>query len=263
MAEHRRRVTAMLRRAQIFEERIRFVRNEVRSAPRTAAYTLRASSLVACYRHHSADMGALADIFVDDEYVLPEPIAAYLTSRSAPRILDLGGHVGYFGLYAFGMFPRASVVTYEPDPSNAAVLTRCVALNPDLAGRWDVRRAAAAASEGTVAFVADGTTGSHIEADDGSADTIAVPAVDVLPELPAYDLVKLDVEGGEWEILHDPRFADHAPAVLALEYHSRGSRTGAPAAEARAVMAAGGYRVIPVVEKRDDMGTLWGLKERA
>jgi FkbM family methyltransferase len=260
--EHRRRVTAMLRRAQIFEERMRFVRNEIRSASVTGAYTLRSSSLVACYRHHSADMGALADIFVAGEYVLPEPVAAFLGSRERPRILDLGGHVGYFALYAFMTLPGASVVSYEPDPSNADVLERCLELNPALADRWELRRAAAAASEGSVAFVAAGTTGSHIQSDGARADTITVPAVDVLPELPHFDLVKLDVEGGEWEILHDRRFADLAPPVVALEYHVRGAKSTDPAGEARAAMAAGGYRIIPVVEKDDGMGTLWGLRNR-
>ena len=262
-AETRRRIAALLRRAWVFEERARFIRNEMRSAPVTGSYTVRSTSLVACYRHHSADMGALADIFVADEYALPPPVAAVLDTRAEPRVLDLGGHVGYFGLYAFKTLPGATVVSYEPDPSNADVLARCIGLNPGLDGRWQVHRAAAAAQAGTVRFAAAGTPGSHIQSGEPDAETIQVPAVDVLPELPDYDLVKLDVEGGEWDILHDPRFAGAAPPVLALEYHARGSRTADPAAEARAAMDACGYRIVPVTEKEHGMGTLWGVKEPA
>lgn len=183
----------MVRRARVFHERLRFVRNEVRPSSMTAAYTLRSTELTACYRHHSEDMGALADIFVDTEYELPAPIAAFLAGRARPRILDLGGHVGYFALFAFKTLPRVQVVSFEPDPANADVLEQCIRLNR-LAGRWELRRACAAAASGSVAFVAAGSPGSHVESA-AAADTIQVPAVDVLPLLGDFDLVKLDVGG--------------------------------------------------------------------
>jgi hypothetical protein len=111
--------------------------------------------------------------------------------------------------------------------------------------------------------VAAASPGSHIEPGAVTADTIQVPATDVLPLLGGFDLVKLDVEGGEWDILHDPRFPEAAPPAIALEYHARASRTGVPGAEARAVLEAVGYRVIGAPEKQDGMGTLWGYKAGA
>ena len=49
------------------------------------------------------------------------------------------------------------------------------------------------------------------------------PRVDVFPYLAAADLVKIDIEGSEWEILADARFAGIAARVLVLEYHPQGS----------------------------------------
>ena len=257
-----RRLPAMLRRARVFEERLEFVRNEIRSADVTKTYTLRSTGLRACYRHHSADMGALADIFVTREYELPAPVAAFLAGLERPLVLDLGGHVGYFALFALGALERAEVVSFEPDPANADVLERCIELNR-LSGRWQLRRAFADAAAGTVSFLAAASPGSHAVTDRTGRGVIDVEAVDVLPLIESFDFVKMDVEGAEWAILRDPRFAADAPPVLALEHHARGSRTADPGAEARELMLAAGYRVLGVVEKVEGMGTLWGLRADA
>ena len=56
---------------------------------------------------------------------------------------------------------------------------------------------------------------------DGDADESAttLPAADVFPYLEGADLVKIDIEGGEWPILSDPRFAELEARALVLEYH--------------------------------------------
>ena len=43
---------------------------------------------------------------------------------------------------------------------------------------------------------------------------------DVLGQIAEADLVKMDIEGGEWGILADPRIARQR--ALVLEYHPRG-----------------------------------------
>lgn len=256
------RLPALLRRARVFEEPLRFMRAELRAEPAIATYTLRSTRLKACYRHHSPDMGALTDIFVAREYDFPPAIARRVAEHERLRVLDLGGHVGYFALFAFSALPSPEVVSFEPDPANGDVLARCIALN-GLDGRWQLRRACAATADGSVAFRAEGSTGSHRVPAANGAGTIQVAAIDVLPMLGRFDLVKLDIEGAEWDILHDPRFAEMAPPILALEYHVRGSRTPRPSEEAHALLAAGGYRVLPITEKYGTMGSVWAFKEGA
>ena len=97
--------------------------------------------------------------------------------------------------------------------------------------------AAAATADGTMRF-ADGFGGGSHVATEGAG--IEVPAVDVYPHLRDADFVKIDIEGGEWPILADPRLADLDDLVLVMEYHrspgavaARGGRRARPAGAGR------------------------------
>jgi len=67
------------------------------------------------------------------------------------------------------------------------------------------------------------------------AREITVPMRDVLPEICSADLVKLDIEGGEWDILLDPRLSSilrarscsSAIAETARSRRARARRAGA------------------------------------
>lgn len=50
---------------------------------------------------------------------------------------------------------------------------------------------------------------------------MSVAAADVLPYLADTDLVKMDIEGGEWEILADPRLGARLHQALVLGHHGR------------------------------------------
>ena len=82
------------------------------------------------------------------------------------------------------------------------------------------------------------------------ARPVRVPAVDALALLEQADLAKIDIEGGEWAIVGDPRFADSAPPAVVLEYHPelcpepRSARPGA------AVPGSGGAGGAAGVESR-------------
>ena len=77
---------------------------------------------------------------------------------------------------------------------SAAVHRRAIEAN-GLGDRWRLVEAFAGAAAGTTSFAA----GQHAVSRAGEG--IEVPVVDVLPELTAADLVKIDVEGAEWPIL--------------------------------------------------------------
>jgi hypothetical protein len=69
---------------------------------------------------------------------------------------------------------------------------------------------------------------------------------DVLDQVAAADLVKIDIEGGEWEILLDPRFAESPPRALVLEYHAAGCPTDDPRAAALDALRGAGMQVQPL-----------------
>jgi FkbM family methyltransferase len=194
--------------------------------------------------------------------------------------LDLGGHVGLFGLYVRKLFKDAEVTSFEPDPSNVSMLKRCVALN-GLEGSWRVIEACAATSDGTVEFLSsfhlsrmgpggDPALGS-LQRGIGQAfpflegtplvqpEARRVPCHDVFPFLTGADLVKIDIEGAEWGILADERFGHIAPAAIVLEYHPLYFSGTDPEGTVRRALQRAGY-VVGALSRTADGGTLWAWR---
>jgi hypothetical protein len=70
----------------------------------------------------------------------------------------------------------------------------------------------------------DQKTSSKLTDDDGP-NTFEVDVVDIFPllENKRIDIFKMDIEGGEYEILADSRFGKLDIGALIMEWHSRGS----------------------------------------
>lgn len=172
-------------------------------------------------RHNWIDAWIVEEIFARGTYEPPAEIAPRLSPGSELRVLDLGGNIGLFGLFALRRWPSSSVTTFEPDPANLDALRR----NHEESGRqerWTLIEKAAAAEDGSLVFVSTGTGNSHAASTSVGlpADgTVEVPAQDVLPLLAGVDLLKIDIEGGEWPILLDSRFGVSGPRVIVAEYH--------------------------------------------
>jgi FkbM family methyltransferase len=207
-------------------------------------------------RHGTPDVITLGEVFHRPDYDPPVEVLARLPE--APRILDLGANAGYFGAYAFGRWPAASVEAFEADPANAAVLERCMTLN-GLGERWRVHRAAAGAHDGSLAFVAGEFATSHAAAA-GEPGSIEVPLVDVVPLLAGVDLLKMDIEGGEWAILLDDRLAEVRPPAMVFEYHPHLAPDGDPARAVAARMSQLGYATHSVFARPDGHGLVWAWR---
>ena len=88
-----------------------------------------------------------------------------------------------------------------------------------------------------------------------------IEAVDVFPYLAEIDWLKMDIEGGEWPILADERFARIGAKAVVLEYHVRGCPDQDPQAAAAAALRDAGFTVFAGVSKpRFGAGLLWGLR---
>jgi hypothetical protein len=119
--------------------------------------------------------------------------------------------------------------------------------------------AAAGAHDGEVQLAAGRAMGSFVTVpgSDLGVPTIAVPIVDVIPEICGADLVKIDVEGGEWEILLDPRFAECPPRALVLEYHPYLCPDGDPRSAAERALAHARLQSHAIWHRDDGYGMLW------
>jgi FkbM family methyltransferase len=246
------RLIAALTRGALFRERARFVACELAGARRTACYRLRASGVAVFLRHRTPDLDVLSEVFLDADYEPPPELAALAPAR----ILDLGANIGLFGAWALGRWPAAAVDAYEPDPANASVHRRTVAANPGR--RWTLHEAAAATAAGELRLAGGGfATSAQV---DGGAGGEPVPAVDALPAMAAADLVKIDIEGGEWALLADPRLR-HAAPVLVLEYHPHLAPGPDARAAALALLDRAGYATHPCFhDERAGHGMLWAWR---
>lgn len=212
--------------ARLVRESPIFFAGELLRAPGIRIYALRESGVRVAVRHRSADAATLAEVFRNRWYDPPGEVERALGSPE--EILDLGANIGAFGAFALARWPQARIVGYEPDPANAAVHARAIAAN-GADDRWSLVPAAAGPTAGEVRFAAGLNASSHV-LDEQAADdqTISVPMRDVMAAIAAADLVKIDIEGGEWAIILDPRFVAAPPRAVVLEYHAAGCPTPDP-----------------------------------
>ena len=237
---HGNRVIRTVGAASCVRERGRFVLNEVRKESSIRQYGLRDADLVVQIRHPLLDMWVLEEVFRFRVYDPPPEATRRLHAVGRPlRVVDLGGHIGLFALYARTRFPVESTVSFEPNPENARTLRACIEAN-GLGASWELVEACAATDDGSVEFEASfhlsriARPDEALEAMQESIGTALpylkgtrlleterrqVEARDVFPYLADADLVKIDIEGGEWEILDDPRLADLRASAVVLEYH--------------------------------------------
>ena len=204
-------------------------------------------------RHRTRDIEIFDEIFVGDPTYAP-PARLHALLRSKPlRVLDLGANIGLFGAFALGAFDVASLTTFEPDPSNLPILHHCRVLNPG--PPWKVVEACAAPEDGRASFSAGKYADSHVSFGTTTGD-ITVPAIDVFPYMAEADLIKIDIEGSEWDILADPRLAGIGETVIVLEWHRLGSPTPHPFASATQLLQDAGFSVAGV-DHGYPHGTLW------
>lgn len=182
-----------------------------------AIYRVRGTTVSVALRHRTPDVLSFDQVFCQDNHTEPDGASNAVASLGRPpRLLDLGANIGVYSAWAATRWPGVEITSVEPDPSNVAVLIAASAAN----GGWNVIDSAAGVEETEMRFSAGRFAVSRAAGDDEQGDGIVtVPVVDVFDLLSANDIIKLDIEGGEWEILADPRLKDAEVAALTVEYH--------------------------------------------
>lgn len=167
------------------------------------------------------DLGTLAEVFVEGEYAEASvPVDA--------QILDFGANAGASSVYFAIRFPGSVIHAYEPDGANYATLKRNTAAFPGIT-TW---REAASAFDGVVEFHEDPETGnsSSLVRRRDRQNAVDVPCTSLetaLSRLPqSYaDLVKYDIEGGEFALFHSDQAFSGIRAMIGEHHHDLGDNS--------------------------------------
>jgi FkbM family methyltransferase len=168
-----------------------------------------------------SDFDVLVSVFIFGEYEGPLPAEASL-------IVDLGSHVGTTVLYWRQRFPDSEIVAVEPDPEAFERLSRNLGGDP----RTTLVNAAIASRSGPIRFASSSHGwSSHLARDEEEA--VDVPGL-TFPELldgttggRPIDLLKIDIEGAEWNVLDSD--LSSVRTIVVETHDSSGEPAGDPA----------------------------------
>jgi FkbM family methyltransferase len=149
----------------------------------------------------------------------PEAISFFVQHLATARtVLDIGANTGVYSLLALTSNPECRVVAWEPFPGTYEKLVRNIELN-GLQARAELRCEAAAESDGMSFLEPHENWAMHTVSTIPSNSSISVRSstVDsVVPSDVQVDLIKIDVEGREYEVLCGAKrvLAESRPAIL-------------------------------------------------
>lgn len=170
-------------------------------------------------RPDTSDLECLKKIFLSEDYCLPFKI-------SPKVIVDAGANIGMATLYFATRYPEASIIAIEPESSNFKILEQNCAGLPNVTllnvALWPSEQSVQITNPGDEkwSFVVSGS------AEKGSS-TQNVPIISVegvLRKTPDgnIDLLKLDIEGAEWELFSiNPEKWLNNVQTIAIELHDR------------------------------------------
>ncbi len=170
----------------------------------------------------TGDLSVAHEIFVQEIYRSPRPLAP----ASVSTILDVGANTGFALVYFASRFPQAQVIAFEPHPEHLVQIERHLQINA-LAGRVKLIPAAAGVND-RQAFLVDAGECSNVTERVG-AGRIPICVADFFNTIDCIrvDLLKMDCEGGEYDLIMDRRFARLDVRIIVLEWHASATRTRA------------------------------------
>lgn len=179
-----------------------------------------ADGLTITMRQNHGDAMTLAEIFLDNCYV------RNLTLPHNPVVIDVGGFIGDFSLYAVKRLNARRVIVCEPSPRNWALLLKNIANNGYEDRIEPVNKAVTDGGNAMMNIDAPDECQCMVSAYCPSEQRLsAVPGISLSQLLrdhavESVDLLKIDCEGGEYAILETtPTDVLSRIRNIVFEYH--------------------------------------------
>lgn len=163
-----------------------------------------------CRFSELCDFEILEEVFVDEVY------GGHLPA-DASVVVDLGSHIGLSALYFASRCPSARVLAVEPNPE----LQRRLALNTSQLPGIEIEAVAVTGHNGEASLAVSGDSWAARLADTGGpGSTVPTTTLGNLLErrkIDAVDVLKIDIEGSEFEVLRPENLGK--VAVITGELH--------------------------------------------
>jgi FkbM family methyltransferase len=165
-----------------------------------------------------ADKSVVNEIFYFREYRSAEALIA-----SAETAIDVGAHIGVWSAYASALNPSLKILALEPDPDNFLALRQTIAVNKLYNVKLFQEALAAASGSRRLSKAEDSINHCLLKDDsDQGRQVQASSLADFLIKnnIAHIDVLKLDIEGGEYELLESWNDSDFTLiSAIIMEYH--------------------------------------------
>lgn len=192
-------------------------------------------------------------IFVDECYRL------WTGSRT---IVDAGANIGVFSVWAARKLPRATFIAIEPHPETFSRLRHNIHAN-QLESRVQTRQFALSADTVDREMPAAGESQRRAlfpQDRSGTGEVVRVPSITLAElmarhQLPKIDLLKMDIEGSEWEVLlSTPASVLQRIRRMQFEFHEVHARFGYSKAALFTHLSNAGFSITECREDRHGTG---------
>ena len=145
-------------------------------------------------RPRSSDLSVFREIFIEEHYAVD-------LGFTPQTIVDVGANIGLASLYFHRKYPKADIVALEPHPGNAELLKKNI---HGKGNKITVIEGGLSSKEGTN-IVIENPGAQHwgyrgVDSPHGKIRGFTIPGLITECGLDTIDLLKMDIEGAEFEI---------------------------------------------------------------
>jgi FkbM family methyltransferase len=157
-------------------------------------------------------LGQFRELFADDSY-------KFIAKSEKPVILDCGANIGLSCLYFKSLYPKAKITAFEADKNIAGILS--TNLQKNNINDVKIVDSAVWVHNNGIEFSVDGADGGSIQGSKNKNKVNSLRLKDVLEnEYGEIDLLKIDIEGAEYEVIKDCKNSLNNVENIFIEYHS-------------------------------------------
>jgi len=151
--------------------------------------------------------------------IFKKEIYKFKSDNESPYIIDCGANIGLSIIYFKKLYPKAKIIAFEPDKTISKILK----YNIDSFNLNDVEIIQKGLSNkvGKKKFFRHGADGGRIALPEDKNNIIEIETIPLINYLrKPVDMLKMDIEGTEYEVINDCKDLLFNVKTLFIEYHS-------------------------------------------